>query len=658
MSPPSKLVNSFFTALKPPPRLSLSQWADRHAVLSAESSAEAGRWKTLDYQRGIMDAMTDPEIEQVTVMKSARVGYTKILNHLIAYHVHQDPCSMMLVQPTIEDAEGYSKEEIAPMLRDTPCLSGLVIDAKAKDGSNTILQKSFPGGTLGLVGANSPRGFRRVSRRVVMFDEVDGYPPSAGTEGDQIKLGIRRTEYFWNRKIVAGSTPTVKNASRIEKLFEQSDQRRYFVPCPECDHPQYLKWAYLKWPENEPSKAYFECEKNKCVISHDQKRWMISEAERRYLKNKNSGYGWQATAQGNGKHAGFHIWAAYSSSPNAAWGQLAAEFLEAKTDAESLKTFINTVMGELFEEAFSAKVGAEGIKSRVENYEANVVPEKALALVAGVDVQDNRLSISLYGYGRGEESFLVNRMEIFGDLSRPELWKQLDSVLKATYRHETGAEMKIRATCIDSGGHFTHEVYQYVRERRKYNILAIKGSSQKAKPAIGKPKKQDVNFKGQSLKKGVDLYIVGTDTIKSVIYGRLKHNEPGPGYIHFYAGLPDEFFEQLTIEKQITRYVRGFPTQIWVKPPGKRNEALDEAVYAYAALQWLYTRFNRKTIWEQLERTLEFPIEEKKPGSSSEPAKEPDATKEEPKANNELKKVTSVPKVRINRPPGGFVGSW
>ena len=216
MTSTQSLEKAFFLSFKPPEKLSLSDWADKYAYLSAESSSEAGRWRTLPYQKAIMDAVTDPDIEQIVVMKSARVGYSKILNHVIGYHIHMDACNMMIVQPTIEDAAGYSKEEIACMIRDTKCLQGLISDPKAKDGQNTILQKNFPGGTLSLVGANSPRGFRRVSRRIVLFDEVDGYPVGgAGTEGDQIKLGIRRTEYYWNRKIVAGSTPTLKDFSRI-----------------------------------------------------------------------------------------------------------------------------------------------------------------------------------------------------------------------------------------------------------------------------------------------------------------------------------------------------------------------------------------------------------------------------------------------------------
>lgn len=639
--------DAFFDALRPPPKLTLSEWADEFAVLSSESSAEAGRWHTLPYQKGMMDAITDPTIEQVTVMKSARVGFTKCLNHVIAYHIHQDPCSIMLVQPTIEDAEGYSKEEIAPMIRDTPVLQGLISEAKSKDSQNTILQKMFPGGTLSLVGANSPRGFRRVSRRVVLFDEVDGYPPSAGTEGDQIKLGIRRTEYFWNRKIVAGSTPTVKDGSRIERLFEQSDQRRYYVPCPQCEEMQYLKWKNLKWPEGEPSKAYFVCEKNGCVIPHSKKRWMIEKGE------------WKATAPGNGKNAGFHIWAAYSYSPNASWGLLAEEFLESKNDAESLKTFVNTVLGELWEEEYSAKVGAETLRSRAESYEANVIPAHALTVTAGVDVQDNRFAITLWGYGRDEEAWAISHLEIYGDPAKQEIWKQLDDVLLRKYRHEIGGDMNIFAACIDTGGHFTHEVYQYVRERRSQvhtKILAVKGMSQKGKPAIGKPTKQDINFRGQVMKHGVELYPIGTDTIKSTIYGRLKHNEPGPGYIHFHAGLDDEFFSQLTAEKQVTRYVKGFPVREWIKKSGARNEALDCAVYAYAAMQYLYSRYNRNTIWSQLESRLnvknEKPVEDKKEADT--PSQEKTDKREPEKLQNPLLRRN----MSLNRRNGGFVTNW
>jgi len=591
----NSLVLDALEGFRPPEKLTLSQWADKFAFLSAESSAEAGRWHTLPYQKGIMDAVTDPRVEQITVMKSARVGYTKILNHAIAFHIHQDPCPIMLIQPTIEDAQGYSKEEIAPMLRDTPVLAGLVSDAKAKDGANTILQKQFPGGTLSLVGANSPRGFRRVSRRVVLFDEVDGYPPSAGTEGDQIKLGIRRSEYYWNRKIIAGSTPTVKDFSRIERMFGETDQRRYFVPCPDCNHKQYLKWANMRWSDNDPSTAAYCCESCGVLIPHSKKRWMVENGE------------WLATAPGNGRHIGFHIWAAYSYSPNATWPHLVEEFLEAKTNPEALKTWVNTVLGETWEEDYASKIGADALLERCEAYEPDVLPAGALALTAGVDVQDNRLAVSVWGWGRDEEGWLIHHQEIFGDPARAEVWKQLDEVVLREWPHELNGKLRPDVVAIDSGGHMTNEVYQYARERGRQGVVAIKGSSQRGKPPIGKASKVDLNSAGKSLKRGASVYPVGGDTIKTTLFGRLRHNEIGPGFLHFHNETGTEYFEQLTAEKQALRFVKGFPVREWVKKPSARNEALDCLVYAYAALNLMYQRYDRRTLWDQLERRLEQP---------------------------------------------------
>ena len=566
-----KLEKRAYLSFKPPKKLSLSQWADKNAYLSAESSAEGGRWRTLPYQKGIMDAITNPNVEQVTVMKSARVGYSKILNHIIGYHIHQDPCPIMVCQPTIEDCQGYSKEEIAPMLRDTPCLHGLVSDPKSKDGNNTLLQKNFPGGTLSLVGSNSARGFRRVSRRIVLFDEVDGYSASAGTEGDQIKLGIRRTEYYWNRKIVAGSTPTIKDFSRIERLFLQTKKQRYYVPCPECNHMQYLRWSNMKWRDNDPDTVAYACEECGCLIPHSKKRWMVERGE------------WRATAPGNPKHVGFHIWAAYSYSPNASWSNLVEEFLQSKDDPEQLKTWINTILGECWEDTYASKVGA----------------------------QDDRLSMSLWGIGRNEEMYLIDRKVIYGSPARADLWKQMDEVLMSEYTNEDGKKMKIDSAAIDTGGHFTQEVYQYVRERTQLGLIGVKGMGQKGKPPIGKPSKVDINFSGKALKRGVQLFPVGVDVIKSTLHNKLKDAEPGEGYIHFYPTITHDYFEELTAERQVLRYKHGYQERIWVKKSNARNEALDEMVYAYAAWQRLLQKYDRRTIFDQFERRLN-PSEPKK----------------------------------------------
>lgn len=589
-----RIAETALQAFKPPEKLTLSEWADRFAYLSVESSAEGGRWHTLPYQKGIMDAISDPKLEQITLMKSARVGYSKILNHVIAYHIHQDPCPIMLVQPTIEDAQGYSKEEIAPMLRDTPCLKGLVSEAKSKDGANTILQKQFPGGTLSLVGANSPRGFRRVSRRVVLFDETDGYPQSAGAEGDQIKLGIRRTEYYWNRTIVAGSTPTIKDFSRIERMFMQGDQRRYFVPCPKCEHMQYLKWPNMRWSDNDPSTAAYQCESCAELIPHAKKRWMVERGQ------------WRPTSPGNGKHASFHIWAAYSYSPNASWSNLVEEFLDAKTDAEQLKTFVNTVLGEVWEDEYASKIGASALLERAakETYEHRIVPAQVLAITIGCDVQDDRLSLSVWGWGREEEAWLIDRAKLYGDPSRPDVWKQLDEILSAPFLSEDGVDFKVSICAIDSGGHHTADVYSYARERAALGVIAIKGMSTKGKPPLGKASKVDLNRKGQVVRKGAQVFPVGTDTVKSLLFGRLKHNDMGPGYLHFYSTVGTDYFEELTAEKQILRYKQGYPQRMWVKKNNARNEALDELVYAYSALHRLYQLYDRRTIWDQLERKV------------------------------------------------------
>lgn len=615
----SDFIKDIFHAWRPPPRLTLSEWADKYGYLSAESSAEAGKWHTISYQKGMMDAFTDPTVEQITVMKSARVGYTKIINMAIGYHIHHDPCTMMVVQPTIEDAEGYSKEELSPMIRDTPVLRNLVSDAKTRDKNNTILQKNFPAGTISMVGANSPRGFRRVSRRIVLFDEVDGYPPSAGTEGDQIKLGIRRTEYYWNRKIVAGSTPTVDELSRVQKMFNESDQRRYFVPCPHCDHPQYLKFGGkndkfgLKWPEGEPHAAYYVCEKNGCIIDHSHKKWMCDEAARRQKADPTCKYGWIPTAPGNGKHAGFHIWAAYSYSPNASWGDLAAEFLDAKEDPLKLKTFVNTVLGECWAESYSAKLGAEAIAERAEEYQLMTVPMRGLILTAAIDVQDNRLAIVVRAWGEDEESWLIYWAEIHGDpadLSASGPWAQIDSILLQEFPHESGAKMRVRAAAVDTGGHFTHEAYMFCRTRKSRHVLAIKGMNKPGRPPLAaKPSRQDINYKNQMISKGVELWMVGTDTIKETLFARLKiaptdENPNGAGMYHFPLGISQDYFKQLTAEKQIIKYRNGHSYRTWFKKDGARNEALDCEVYNYAVLQYIYTRTSRATIWLQAKSKL------------------------------------------------------
>lgn len=584
--------------LRPPPKLSVHQWADERLALSPEDSAEPGRYRSdrAPYQRGIMDAFSDPKVETVVVMSSAQIGKTLILKAILGYHVDQDPAPILVLQPTLEMAETFSKDRLAPMVRDTLSLRGKIADAKSRDSGNTLLHKRFPGGHITLAGANSPASLASRPIRVVLCDEVDRYPASAGTEGDPVKLAIKRTTTFWNRKIGLVSTPTVKDSSRIEMAWNESDQRRYYVPCPHCEAFQVLRWANVRWPDGEPHQAYYVCPDCGGVIRDHHKMAMLTRGE------------WRAESEST-KIAGFHISELYS--PWRRFGDVAADFISAKATPDTLKVWVNTSLGETWEEDASAKLGASDLASRAEFYPAGTAPEGVLTVVAGVDTQDNRLAVSLWGFGRDEEAWLISHQEIFGDPAQPAVWAQLDEAVLRSVPHALGGSLPVSAVAIDSGGHYTAEVYAYARDRRAQHVFAVKGQSQRGKPPIGKPVKVDLNWRGRLHKAGAEVYPVGSDTIKTTLYARLKLNEPGPGYLHFHGEATDDYFAQLTAEKQVTRHVKGFPVRDWVKKSGARNEALDCLVYAYAAMQWLYTRHNRRTIWDQFERALDIPTGKK-----------------------------------------------
>lgn len=566
----------------PPERLTLSEWAQKHYYLSAESSAEPGRFRPYKYQIGIMNAVTDPAIHKVSFIKSARVGATKIINAIVGYYMHQDPCPLLVVQPTVEDAEGYSKEEIAPMLRDCPTLAELFgHGGQAKQAQNTILHKLYPGGSVSMVGANSGRGFRRVSRKVVLFDEVDGYPASAGPDGDQIKLGERRAEHYWDRKIFLASTPLVAGNSRILEAFEQGDQRRFFVPCPHCGHFDFLAFRqkesgghWMRWPKGEPRKAHFICSDCGCEISHEQKRDMVNAGE------------WRASKPLDG-HASFHIWAAYSFSPNASWGQLAKEFDECNdAGPEKLKTFVNTVLGETWVERGDAPE-YERLMSRRETYPLGSVPAGVMLLTCGVDVQKDRLVYEVVGWGKRRESWSVDSGVLLGDTSGTEVWEALDCLLARSYPGVHG-EMAISMMAVDSG-YNTQTVYNWCRRHPMNRVIAVKGSAT-AKTMIGSPSQVDVTVRGKRI--GYKVFTVGSNLGKSELYGWLrlqaKDGEPAPpGYCHF-PEYGEDYFRQLTAEHLVTRRDRkGFTVMAWEVIPGRENHFLDCRVYARAAASLL-----------------------------------------------------------------------
>ncbi|MDP1570352.1 MAG: phage terminase large subunit family protein [Vicinamibacterales bacterium] len=620
-------------AWRPPPRLNLSDWAEEHFYLSAESAAEPGRWRTLPYQRGIMDAITDPLVTQVSVMKSARIGYTKCINATVGYYIHQDPCPIMVVQPTIEDAAGYSKEEIAPMLRDCPTLRDLVPEPKTRDSENTILLKRFPGGSLSLVGANSARGFRRVSRKVVIFDETDGYPPSAGSEGDQIQLGIRRTEYYWDRKIIAGSTPTVGGRSRIEQLFNAGDQRRYYVPCPHCGFMQVLVFSRFKWPKNRPEAAIYVCLECGAEIEHDDKRRMVQGGE--WRPGPHPQFPDAPAPPPFTGHASFHIWAAYSFSPNATWGQICSEFVAAThAGPEHLKTFVNTGLGEPWQDRGEAPEW-ERLYARRESYQLGTCPSGVRFLTAGVDVQKDRLVYEVVGWGREKCSWSIDAGVLAGDTSDLAAgpWAQLEALLARTFTHEAGAELPIAMLAIDCG--FNGQVvHGWVRKHPISRVIAVFGKA-KALMLIGVPSRVEVRFDGRAGKKSAKAWPVGTDTAKTELYGWLALQPPGAealaegrpypaGFCHFPEH-GEEYFRQLTAEQLVShRSAKGYTVYGWEVIPGRENHWLDTRVYARAAAALVGLDRFREGDWVAIEKNLG--IERPAPSVVSAPKSEPPST--------------------------------
>lgn len=509
-----------------------------------------------------MDAVSDPSVKEIWVMKSAQVGWTEILNNVIGYHIDQDPAPMLLVQPTLEMAEAWSKDRFAPMVRDTPAIHGKVADPKARDSGNTLLHKSFAGGRLTVAGANSPAGLASRPIRVVLFDEVDRFPASAGTEGDPVSLGIKRARTFWDRKVMAGSTPTIKGSSRIEVGFEQSDQRFYFVPCPHCGEFQRLIWSQVRWDEGKPETAGYVCQHCAAVLTDADKPQMLARGE------------WRALKPFNGT-AGFHVSELYS--PWSAWSEMATSFLRAKRLPETLQTWVNTSLGETWEDS-GEKLEPQGLLARRESYARESLPTGVLLLTLGTDVQDDRLECTVWGWGADEEAWRVEHLVLRGNPGTSQLWAEHDELLRRRWHTDDGRELIIEATAIDSGGHYTEQVYRYCAARKRFRVWAVKGVGGQGKLAW--PKKASKAKVGQ-------VWLVGVDTAKDVIYQRLKRViAPGPGYVHFDATTDEEWLDQLTSETVVYRITQGRKVRVWrPRQTGIRQEALDCTVYAWCALQ-------------------------------------------------------------------------
>ena len=553
---------------KPPPDLKLSEWSDRYRKLSPESSAEAGQWNTsrAEYQREIMDTFNDPNIERIVVMTSSQVGKTEIILNAIGYYIDQDASPILIVQPTLQMGQAFSKDRLSAMIRDSEKLRGSVKDARSRDANNTTMHKKFAGGHLTIVGSNSASGLASRPIRILLMDEVDRYELSAGSEGSPIALAVARTKTFWNRKIFMCSTPTIKGLSAIESSFEESDKRYYYVPCPECEHKQVLKWKNVVWEEDKPETAAYACQECGSVIEESKKQWMLKHGE------------WRATNDTNNT-AGFHISELYSVWST--WSQMAINFLEAKKNPETLKTFINTALGESWEEQ-GESVEYDTLLQRRLSYDKTNVPEDVLVITAGIDCQKDRLECQTVGFGKNYEAWVIDYKIFWGDPNAFQVWQDLDLYLKKRFKTETNRIIPISCACIDSGGHHTNMVYQFTKPRQARRIFAIKGLSQAGKPIANRP-----TFVGKN--KAV-LYGVGTDTAKEAIFARLS-TDPESTTLHFPNDVDEEYFKQLTAEKRVTKWIRGKKSLVW-KQIRPRNESLDTLVYNFAAIYILNPNFD------------------------------------------------------------------
>jgi|CXWL01.1.fsa_nt_gi phage terminase large subunit GpA-like protein len=581
---PSQAVESLLHGLTPDPVETISDWADQHMVLPSWN-AEPGRWRTsrTPYLREIMDVLSPSSpIREVVFMKPAQIGGTEAGKNWVGYTIHRAPSTMLLVEPSLDVAAKLSKQKIQPMLDLVPCLSGLVRESRSRDSGNTITSKEFNGGMLCLTGANSGPGLRFMSARNLFLDECDAYPFDVNGEGSPCELAEKRTLTYARHKIYRCSTPLLKQTSVIEKAYSESDQRRFFVPCPFCDHGQVLWWKNLDWPKGKPEEAKFLCEQCHRHIAEAHKPRMLEQGV------------WIAQAAGDGtrpKAAGFWMNALYAPYGWVnSWQKLASDWSEInhKHDLRAQQTFINTNLAETWEEA-GERIEGSDLHNRIEIYPAPV-PEPVVCLTAGIDVQKDRIEAELVGWGKGQESWSIAYRKWFGSPTDKTLWEQVDAWLKQPWDHETGGFLTVATTCVDTG-HHAKEVYEFVQPRQGRRVWAVKGSSQPGAPAC----------KRGSTINGIRLFIVGTDTLKDTLFDRLKLTEFGPGYCHFpdqaaYTEDEKEYFKQLTAEERVNKWDRGVLVGSSYRKKRSRNEALDLRIYAMAALSILNPNLEKLTV--------------------------------------------------------------
>jgi phage terminase large subunit GpA-like protein len=590
-------VKSFCSALRPPPMLKVSEWAEKEFVLSPEYSSATGRLRLFPYQKEPLDALGQESGVNKHVWKCAsQVMKTLGQQVFTAYTIAVDPGPTLFVEPKDGMADAFSKERFDPMVRDIPAIRDRVAEKKSRDASNTIAMKQFTGGFLAIVGAQRPENGAMRSIRNLFMDEVSRYEDSK-EEGDFCSIAEKRAvSTYWNHRIIYASSPTLEGACRISEEYELSDKREYFVPCPACGFMQRITWDRIRYGQQpdgrviQPDDAHFEC--GECrALSPEAKKWeMLRGGE------------WRAQAPGR-KIRGYHLSQLYS--PLRSWGSCAEEFIAAGKNPTKLQVFVNTVLAETWQEQGDAP-DWEKLRGRCEDYPVSTVPSGALFLTAGADVQKDRIEVQVIGWGRGREKWLVDYHVLPGDTSRPEVWTTLTSILNLTYPHASGGEVSILRMAIDSG-YATTMVYEWARRQGGARVIVVKGETS-GRSLLGMPGSVDITVNGRKVKKGIHIWPVNVNIAKAEIYGYLRQDLPAEGeelpagWFHFC--LPpqgDEYFRQLCAEQFIVKKDRhGYARGEWTKIR-ERNEVLDTAVYARAAAEQIgVSRFTERE-WRRFE---------------------------------------------------------
>lgn len=571
-----------FASLKPPEQLTVSQWADKYRRLSPESSAEIGPWRTkkTPYLKDVMDAWTDTDINHIVMVAASQVGKSEALNNIIGYIIDQDPGSILLIEPTTGDAREYSKLRIAPMIRDCKTLRRKVAASLRGDGSNTILQKAYPGGMITLTGSTEAHALASKPIRYVLGDERDRWAVEAGKEGDPWRLAMARQRTFYNAKAYECSTPTIKGYSPIEKSFKQGTQERWCSRCPHCGEYHNIRWQDIRYSfdqvevEHETTyivtEVYYICPECAAISGeHDMKRahakWIAENPE----------------ARRNGIRS---FWLNAFCSPWVSWEKIVTEYLKARNDTNALKVVYNTLFGELWEDR-GGLATEDDYLARREEYTAEL-PDGVLVLTAGVDVQDDRLEYEVVGWGLRKENWGIRRGILMGRPDDPETWRQLDDVIDHVYRFGSGKGLKISMTFVDDGGHFTQYTRWEVSRRINKRMFDCKGFWGDGRPYTAPPKKVNIMIQGRYIG-NCWQYQLGVDAGKQMIMDALKIQTPGPRFCHFPInedrGYGHAYFVGLLSEHLVYKEHKQNPW-VWEKIPGhERNEPLDCRNYALAA---------------------------------------------------------------------------